>query len=114
MRLFMLTQTLVMDLDQMNVSPSIVQLTEETGKGKAKKTEQTGWALQVPQKDSNPVYVKSDCAPEDRPTDLHRIIERIVRATWNGVEEAIVPMIPLPATPPLPGVDGPGENDTVQ
>ena len=111
MRIFMLSQTSMMDLDRMTELPSVVQLTDEIGRGKAKKIEPVGWVLQVPQHGGVPVYVRSAKAPDELPTDLYAIIERIVRATWNGVEEAIVPMIPLPAQI---GAIRPGEEDTIQ
>ena len=111
MRIFMLSQTSMMDLDRMTELPSVVQLTDEIGRGKTKKIEPVGWVLQVPQNGGEPVYVRSAKAPDELPTDLYAIIERIVRATWNGVEEAIVPMIPLPAQI---GTIRPSEEDTIQ
>ncbi len=111
MRIFMLSQTSMMDLDRMTELPSVVHLTDEVGKGKAKKIEPVGWVLQVPQHGGDPVYVRSAKAPDELPTDLYAIIERIVRATWNGVEEAIVPMIPFPTAM---GSARPEDGETIQ
>lgn len=113
MRIFMLTQTTFMDLDKMTSMPSILTLTTETGKGKSKKVEATGWALAVPQEGSDPIYVRSDFPHGEMPVDLQNIIDRIVRSTWGGVEEAIVRIVPLPAPRPSMAV-APFPAETIQ